>query len=309
MRLSCPVCYGSLGLLTGESHLRVGRGKGIEGQSRHGHVVDADDVDALGRQAAGSDCRHEVAVSERRLSLAGLLDEFAEKSLPRVTDQNWAAEVEEAAGLLHEFQIVLVSLAKTDAGIEADGLKANACVQQAVAALAEVGVDFCNDIGVLRRELHGLGCALHVHRTNAGPACSGYGGHRRITLKAGDIVDDLCARIECLLGHGRLGGVDRNRQARFGRQPPHDLADSLPLFFRRHRIGKRSGAFATHIKNVSPGGCQRQTMPNGGVDVGMSTPVGETVRGDIDDAHQQRRCCCCGQGECPGSQLPDGGTT
>ena len=57
------------------------------------------------------------------------------KPFARVADQDRAAEFVEATAMGHQRQVMLVRLAKADAGIEADPLALDAGSEQGVAAL------------------------------------------------------------------------------------------------------------------------------------------------------------------------------
>ena len=102
----------------------------------------------------------------------------------------------------HQRQIVGMGLAEADAGIEADPRLLDAGGEERVAPRCEPLVDLLNDIAVARIDLHRGGGALHVHRTDAGPRSDGQRQHGRIPFEPGDVVDDLGAALEGVLGHG-----------------------------------------------------------------------------------------------------------
>src|SRR4029453_12682063 len=84
-------------------------------------------------------------------------NELADEGLAGVADEDRAAEIVKPPGASHQRDVVLVGFAEADAGIEANPLAVNSCVDERVVPLAEVLVDLSHDIGVLRIVLHRLG--------------------------------------------------------------------------------------------------------------------------------------------------------
>src|SRR5207248_11531841 len=106
-----------------------------------------------------------------------IADEFANEALPRMADEQRAAEVVELPAISHERDVVLMRLAETDARIEADLLAIDARGNQRITALAQIFVNFSNHIAIGWIVLHRRWRALHVHRTTADARRFGHFDH------------------------------------------------------------------------------------------------------------------------------------
>src|SRR5688500_15548058 len=101
------------------SRLAVNSARGVKKQQRLPHcthVVDSKDLHALHCQRAG---RAEGAGRAIGVLVA---EQLANKSFPRVADQQREAKLVEPPAIRHQREIVLVRLTKTNAGIKTDSL-------------------------------------------------------------------------------------------------------------------------------------------------------------------------------------------
>src|SRR4051812_10704220 len=93
--------------------------------------MNAQDLNALGGQGAGD-------ANRPRSAIGCLVAEYVtDESLARRPHHNWAAEFIEPPGVSQQFQIMLRSFAKADAGIETNSIRRNAGAQEHVATIAQ----------------------------------------------------------------------------------------------------------------------------------------------------------------------------
>ena len=137
--------------------MRTRRGEQVEGRADETDGMDADDLNALGRQTAGGASGAGVTVRLGRRSAEGLLNRLRKKTLAGVAHENRRAEVKKPAGVLHQFQVVFVGLAEPDAGIEADPLERDARSDERVAAgRCQRKVEFLLGAGPHHRDRHAV---------------------------------------------------------------------------------------------------------------------------------------------------------
>ncbi len=117
---------------------------------------------------------------------------------------------------------------------------------------AEIGDDFVGDGGVVRVELHGGWCALHVHEDVGDVELGDSWEHLAVDLSGGDVVDD----VDVVFAYGAFGhvaaeGVDGDDSVR------EEVADDVkgegearPFFFFGDVGGAGSGGVGANVDNV-----------------------------------------------------------
>ena len=114
-------------------------------------------------------------------------------------------------------------------------------------------------------------------------------GHRRVAAQRGDVVDERRARRRAPRRHRRLGGVDRDlRPQPASRRPSITGRTRAQLLGLGHRA-RRPAASTRRRRRGSPRRHARARAPWAiaarGVEV--TAPVGERVRGHVDDPHHR----------------------
>ena len=105
----------------------------------------------------------------------------------------------------------------------------------------------------------------------------------RLVTKCRHVVDDARAGLQRRLGYGRLAGVDRDR-ARSGQTFDHGH-NTLELLGLGHGRGAGPCRLAADVEDGGALARELLTVLDGGVGAEVQPAVGERVRRDVDDAH------------------------
>jgi hypothetical protein len=117
-------------------------------------------------------------------------------------------------------------------------------------ALAQELLHLGDDIDVVRRLLHGLRVAAHVHQHHARPGVARDGEHRLVAAPR-DVVHDARPRLEGGRRDLGLARVDRDREGRVvGGQSLDHGDDAGLLLVHRDRVGARPGRLAADVHEV-----------------------------------------------------------
>ena len=212
--------------------------------------------------------------------------DLPEHRLAREPRQHRKTESGDLRHVLQQREVVLVGLAETEARIDHDALARDAGGHRRFRASGEIVAHLGDDVVVLRRLLHRLRLALLVHEAHRGVA-------RRDRLQrarafpAADVVDQARAGLDGFAHERGLAGVDRDRHAAVCQRFEH-RQHAAALFVERHRCGARPGRFTADVEDVRTLVDQRSRMRDCSVARGVEAAVGEGVRGDVDDAHDER---------------------
>ncbi|MDT4877634.1 hypothetical protein FQZ97_1131680 [compost metagenome] len=116
-------------------------------------------------------------------------------------------------------------------------------------------------------------------------------GHFRRALQAMHIVDDARTRLDGLVGHQRLVGVDGNRRGNaLGNQRVDDWHDPVQFLLHTDRCSAGPRAFATDIDDIGALGQHQAGMGDGAGEPVMLATIGKAVRRDIENAHDDGLC-------------------
>ena len=156
-----------------------------------------------------------------------------------------------------------------------------------VQALGQLGLHPGQDApGVVGEAVHGPGVAAPVLADvdHAG------GGHDVVHARVGqaprDVVDHQGPGADGGRGGGGVDGVHAHHDA-LGGQGLDDGEDALLLGVGGDALGTRPGGLAPDVEQVSALVQQGAGVGDGGVGGQPAAAVGEGVRGDVDDAHDQ----------------------
>ena len=98
--------------------------------------------------------------------------------------------------------------AETDAGIKRQLFGRYTLIRQNLQPLLKETQEIVHDAAIMRVELHGGGCALHVHQDDA-CTCGACGlDHRRVAVQGSDVVDDVGAGSQAGVSDCCLAGID-----------------------------------------------------------------------------------------------------
>lgn len=243
--------------------------------------MDSDDLHTLSRQGKRP--------SEGAEEAGGFFvpQQFADEPFAGVADEEGLAEVVETVGARHQGDVVLVRLPEADAGVEADSFAVDAGSEESVAALAEVVVDFGDDVGVGRVVLHRLRRPLHVHRADAGLSFASDGNHLRVAGQPRDVVDDLRSGSDGRAGDGPFGSVDGEDGLGAGAMEGFDDWDNAaPFFFGIHGGGIGAGTLAADVQNGGPFVQEPQAVLSRRFAAEELAPIGKAIRRDVHNPHQ-----------------------
>src|SRR5260370_31032705 len=96
---------------------------------------------------------------------------------------------------------------ETDAWIEHDALVRDSSGIGPLQPSFKKLTDLRYHVLILRRLLHGLWHALHVHEDNAASMFPGHEEHVRLAGQGRDIIDNSCPGFETATGHLGLGCI------------------------------------------------------------------------------------------------------
>ncbi len=203
-----------------------------------------------------------------------------DEALARGADQDRQAEMLELPELGNRLHALFRGLAEADPGIEHDRVARDAGLFRDAERIIEERVDVGYDAD------GGLGLVAVVHDDDRHAMLADHAGHVGIALQAPDVVDDARAQAERPIGDLRLQRVDRDGHAHLHHGREHGL-QPRQLLLERHRLGAAIGAgrFGADVDDVGafldhlPGMLER--------DFGFDelAAVGEGIRGDVEDAH------------------------
>ena len=135
--------------------------------------------------------------------------------------------------------------------------------------------------------LHRLRHAPHVHQHDRCFVTGCNLDHGRV-LKTGHVIDRYGPQFEAGLGDLRLKRIDRNWRVDSPGQSLEHRSNPLQLLFPRDGIGSRARALPADIDDVSAVGDHPASVLDGLVGIEKASAVGEGVRGDVQDTHDER---------------------
>ena len=206
-----------------------------------------------------------------------------DEALARGADQERQTERRESGGVRQADDALLRRLAEADAGVEHDVLAGDAGFRGNGDRAREEGFDVGDNVDAR------VGFVAVVH-DNDGNAAGGHNfRHAGVALQAPDVVGDGCAVVE---RPGRDLGFergDRHRQTEFddGRQHRLQALEFVVSRYRPH-AAIRPRRFRADIEHV--GALRRHFlgMSDGALRIEELAAVGEGIRSDVEDAHDQR---------------------
>ena len=134
-----------------------------------------------------------------------------------------------------------------------------------------------------------IGAFAVVHDDDRHAAFGGQRRHVGVALQAPDVVDDGRALIERPGGDLRLDGVDRHRQAELDDRRQH-RRQPRQFVVRRYRLGAAIGAggFRADVEDIGALFRHDAGMGDGLAGIDEFAAVGKGIRGDVENAHDQR---------------------
>jgi hypothetical protein len=245
-----------------------------------GDIMDAHDRGPLQRRGDIGDQRADDAVL--RLSPRHL----AYKAFSRRPDHDGKSARGELRRPGDDLEVLLRRLAEPDPGVEGNAVFQNAGAPgDGEGALEEcqAGLDQVARQRLCRAEQAGI-----VHGDHAGAMARGDLRQVRVSLQAADVVDDMRAGGNRCLGDGGLHRVDRN-QCACRDQAFDDRDDTLLLFLRRHGGRIATGGFAADVEDGGALPGKQTAVRHRGPHIGKQAAVGEGIRRDVDDPHDDGR--------------------
>ena len=181
---------------------------------------------------------------------------------------------------------MIEGLAKTDTRVKPDTIRLDAAGHCDVRTFGQIIAHLIDHILILGLVLHGLGLALHVHQHHR-HAQLGRCGNRSVRAQSGDIIPDISAGLHCRTGHIRLERIHRDACRCLFAQGLDHRDDAAQFLIRRHRFSARPGTFAAHINHVRAVGQHLQTAIHRTAQIHKGSAVGETVRRNVQNAHDE----------------------
>ena len=245
----------------------------------HGDVVRADEGRAVQRR---QEVRRDRAAEPARCGSERAI--LVDEALARGTHHQGTAEALEFRKAGDHGHALPGALAEADAWVEHDRLTRDAGLGRDLERVREERADIGHDIH--RR----FGPVAVVHDDHRYAGLGDHPRHQRLALQAPHVIDDGGTARQCpAAATSRLDGVDRDRHAemddrRQDRRQPRQLlfqGDRLRPDIGPRRFGADVddvGAFVDHLLGMLEGASR----------IGKLAAVGERVRGDVEDAHDDR---------------------
>lgn len=242
-------------------------------------VVDSHDSGTMGNtEGDGRSCPPDATL--RR----GVQD-GADETFAAWAKQDWASEISEAGEVSQELVILCDGFSKTDAGVKEDGLFVDAGSGEVFQTAFKKREQVVDDIGVDRGVLHRSRLALHVHHHHRGTGV-GCDFYHAWVAEPGHVVDDDGPSTDGLAGNAGFHRIDGHKTA--DRKCSDDLDDSFKFFGFGNGIRAGAGGFPTDVDEVRTLLEHSKTVCDGQRPVSKSSTIAETVRGRVQDAHDQR---------------------
>lgn len=210
-------------------------------------VVDANDVGTALAGEAGEGDRGPESIFE-----VAAFESFGDHGFSGDTDEQGAVAEGEVGQVLHEGEVVLLILAKPEAGVESDALRVDALALELSESLGKVIADLADDVIVVRTLLHGLGRAGHVHDDETGLGSCGKAGHGGVATESGHVVEDVGSGIQRGTGDGGLHGIDGDEGLRLGTNGADDRDDATEFLRLIDGLGSGAGGLAADVEDVGP---------------------------------------------------------
>ena len=148
--------------------------------------------------------------------------------------------------------------------------------------------DLVHDVVVRRLVLHRPRLTLHVHQHDPDAAVGDDVEQLGVDAPRGDVVDDGRTGIHGCHRDCGLRRVDAHGHIGLRRQARDDGDDPAELLGRVDGLGPGPRRLAAHVEEVGAGVDQRETVLDRSTDVEEPATVGERVRSDVHDPHDQR---------------------
>src|SRR5258707_5403976 len=179
--------------------------------------------------------------------------------------------------------------AKANARIQYNLLPRHSATAHSLNTLIKKFTDFPHDIAVNRIYLHRLRSALHVHAHVTGARFGHYAPHSLFFAVRGNVVDDAGARFQSGARYTGFHRVYRDWHFDAPGQLFNDRHDTAQFLSFADRHSARAGGFAADVDNFSALIDELQGVGDGCLRIEKVPAVGEGVRRDIYDPHDQRR--------------------
>ena len=187
---------------------------------------------------------------------------------------------------MHQSQIMIERLAKTNARIKPDTAGIDTARHGNISALGEEIAHFADDILIARCGLHRRGCARHMHENDRDTEF-GCGLDSAFGTQRHDVIPDISARPDRGAGDFRFAGVDRDSGGRLLAQGLDDRDDAAHLLSGIDRRRTRPRRLATDIDDIGTIAEHFQPARDRSFLVDEITTIGKTVRRDVENAHDE----------------------
>ena len=199
----------------------------------------------------------------------------------------------QAGQTCQQLQIVRRSFAETEAGIEQNPLPRDARGHAGVPPLFEKRRDVAKHVLVVRRLLHGVGSALHVHQTHGQTQFAG-GLQGAGATQSAHVVEQAGPEGSALAHHLRGTGIQGNNRIDFCGEDFHSGQHAVQFFLNRHRLRAGAGGFAPEVEQRRAridhtGRRAAQPVEIERITAQVAPAVGERIRGEVEDPHNSGR--------------------
>src|SRR5215472_1371821 len=177
-------------------------------------------------------------------------------------------------------------LGEPDPGIHNDRRRVDAGRRDRIDPLPELVADLAHDVLVDRPLLHIAAGPARVHDRVRHASLRDQPGQPRVGPAAADVVDHPRPGLEGELRHAGPHRVHADRKPGAG-ELRDDRADPAQFLRLVDPLGPRAGRLAPDVYDVGSLGGEPEAMGHRGSGLEPRAAVGERVRGDVDDAHDQ----------------------
>ena len=176
---------------------------------------------------------------------------------------------------------------KPDSGVHYETVSRDPGTNRSTHTFAQLGNHLADNVAILRFGIHGFRASSRVHDHQCGARFRHHTGHRRIVSQATDVVHQYRPCVDGRSCDFRFVGIHRDRHREPLGKSVDDRHQTREFLVNGDRLGAGSRRFTSDIDQVGALALQTQSGLDRQIGIELRKRLGERVRRDVEDAHQQ----------------------